>query len=57
MTFEERKRATETIIDWITEYRGSDLATYWEWERTPMPCGLPLDEQLDEGLALALGDA
>jgi hypothetical protein len=32
---------------------GEDVAETWFWCHTPMPIGLPLDEQLDFGLTLA----
>lgn len=57
MTDEQRKRAAVTICEWLTEYCGQATADYWAWERTPMPCGLPSDEQLDEGLQNALRGA
>jgi len=56
MSEEQRHKAAQAVTAWITEYRGERIASYWVWERTPMPCGLPDDEQLAEGLALALGE-
>jgi hypothetical protein len=54
MTFEERRNATQTVLAWITESCGSKSADFWAWEMTPMPCGLPSDEQLEDGLQMAL---
>ncbi len=54
--FDARKRTTQTVLDWIIELRGNDVASLWAWETTPIPCGLPSDEQLEEGLALAAGE-
>lgn len=51
-----RKQAAETVARWITEMQGEEVASAWAWECTPMPCGLPSDEQLQEGLSLALGE-
>ena len=46
----ERKAAAVAVSEWLTEYAGEDVASFWVWERTPMPIGLPSDEQLAEGL-------
>jgi len=54
MNDDERKRATQVLVQWLTEERGEETASFWAWERTPMPFGLPSDEQLDEGLRLAV---
>lgn len=54
MTFEERRAATKVVIGWIIESCGDAAADYWAWERTPMPCDLPSDEQLDEGIEMAV---
>ncbi len=51
-----RKDAAVTVTRWITDAHGDDVASLWVWECTPMPCGLPSDEQLQEGLSLALGE-
>lgn len=51
-----RKAAAVAVTEWIVEMRGEETAQTWAWECTPMPCGLPTDEQLAEGLAVALGD-
>lgn len=51
-----RKQAAETVVRWITDMQGEEVAQAWVWECTPMPCGLPSDEQLQEGLSLALGE-
>jgi len=56
MTFEERQAATQTVVAWITEAHGNDVAYTWAIECTPMPCGLPSDAMLDEGLAVATGE-
>lgn len=56
MTFDERKDATRAVIAWIVEALGDQAADTWAWEATPMPCGLPSDEQLDEGLRVATGE-
>lgn len=53
LTLEDRRAATVTVIDWLTETCGPDVANAWAWEHTPMPCGLPSDEQLAEGLSWA----
>lgn len=29
---------------------------FWYWECTPAPCGLPTDEMLTDGIAVALGE-
>lgn len=55
MTNEQRKEATIAVYDWLVEYKGEELAQFWMWERTPLPCGLPLDRQLEEGMMMALG--
>lgn len=54
MTPEQRKQAAVAVAEWITEYHGEDAALFWVWERTPMPVGLPDDEQLEAGLRMAL---
>ncbi len=53
---DQRKEATTTVIRWITDAHGDEVAGAWAWECTPMPCGLPSDEQLHEGVSLALGE-
>ncbi len=55
-TFEARKRATETLIGWIEQVHGQEVAYAWAWECTPIPCGLPDDQMLDDGLSLVLGE-
>jgi hypothetical protein len=54
--FDERKARTQIVLDWIIESRGNDVAGLWAWETTPMPCGLPSDEQLEAGLRVATGE-
>lgn len=54
--FDERKRTTETVIGWIVESQGEKAASEWAWGATPIPCGLPSDKQLDEGLRVATGE-
>ena len=54
--FDERKAATETVLRWIEEAHGERAASSWAWECTPIPCGLPSDQQLDEGLRIASGE-
>lgn len=54
--FVERKAATEAVIGWIVAERGEPAASTWAWECTPIPCGLPSDRQLDEGLRIATGE-
>lgn len=54
--FAQRKFATETVLRWIEEYQGREVMTTWAWECTPIPCGLPDDEQLAEGVGIALGE-
>ena len=54
--FAEREAATETIIGWIVESKGERTASEWAWGATPIPCGLPSDKQLDEGLRVATGE-
>jgi hypothetical protein len=49
-----RRVATKHILGMLTAAHGPKVADYWAWERTPMPCGLPSDEQLGEGLRMAL---
>lgn len=55
-TFEARKMATDTVLGWIEAAHGSEIMSAWAYECTPIPCGLPDDEMLDEGLSLALGE-
>ncbi len=54
MTFEERKQAAKAVVAWLIEYHSEEVANYWAWECTPMPCGLPSDKQLEHGLSMAL---
>lgn len=49
-----RKAATVAVCEWIEEYQGKHWAETWIWSRTPFPCALPNDEQLAEGLELAI---
>jgi len=53
LTEQQRKDATIAVLTWLEETCGKDIADTWAWCHTPMPCGLPLDEQLEEGLAWA----
>ena len=57
MTDEQRRTATIAVETWIRESLGNDAALLWLWELTPMPCGLPSDAQLDEGLRIAAREA
>lgn len=50
---QRRHEATLAVIHWIQETWGNEMADWWAWECTPMPCGLPDDEQLEDGLRLA----
>ena len=52
----ERRRATQSVIEWISESLGDEVASNWAWGATPIPCGLPSDKQLDEGLRVATGE-
>jgi len=54
--FRDRKRRTQSVLDLISERHGSSVARDWAWACTPIPCGLPSDEQLEDGLRLARGD-
>lgn len=45
----------QIVYDWIVETQGEEAAEIWLWACTPFPCGLPTDEQLEEGLAVAYG--
>ncbi len=45
-----------TVIGWLTEKGGDELASTWVWECTPMPCGAPTYEQAWEGVCIAAGD-
>lgn len=50
---EHRRESTVTILSWLAECCGEDVADTWAWLHTPMPCGLPLDPHLEEGLRWA----
>lgn len=52
MTNEERKAEAGRIAKELSAIGGEELADYWVWEMTPMPVGLPSDEQLEEGRKL-----
>lgn len=54
LTTEERREATTVVMEWLREHHGEDAVNFWAWEMTPMPFGLPLDEQLAEGLEMAV---
>lgn len=45
----ERKAEAARIAKELTEVCGEATASYWVWEETPMPVGLPSDEQLARG--------
>jgi hypothetical protein len=49
----QRQEETRRIIAALEAAGGKKLADYWSWEMTPMPCGLPSDEQLAEGRKMA----
>jgi hypothetical protein len=49
-----RRAATYAVLQWLEEYCGKEVADFWAWERTPMPVGLPSDEQLEEGMNMAV---
>jgi hypothetical protein len=53
LTVEQRYEATLAVLCWLEESCGKDVAHRWFWEHTPMPCGLPLDDQLEQGLLWA----
>lgn len=53
MIDEQRQEETRKVLAELTDAGGEELASYWAWERTPLPCGLPLDEQLVEGRKMA----
>ena len=53
---DKRHKQTVIVMEWITEKYGPEVASWWYWECTPMPCGLPDDEQLRDGLRLAAGE-
>ena len=53
LTEEQRREATITLLTWLAETCGEDVAETWAWLHTPMPCGLPLDKHLEEGLRWA----
>lgn len=50
---EVRRAKTKVVLDELTRAGGDDLASHWAWEMTPMPVGLPSDEQLAEGREMA----
>ena len=49
----DRRERTKLVITWLAETCGEDVADMWCWEHTPMPCGLPSDTQLAQGLEWA----
>ena len=49
-----REAATLKVIELLTAAHGADIAGFWVWERTPLPGALPTDEQLGEGLLMAM---
>lgn len=53
--FHDRKRRTDAVVDLITGRLGPEIASEWAWSCTPIPCGLPSDDQLDDGRRLADG--
>ena len=52
----DRKRRTLEVVGAIAMRHGDDTASTWVWNCTPMPFGLPSDEQLESGLRLVHGD-
>jgi hypothetical protein len=53
---ELHKQATLAVIEWIAEKHGEAAADWWLWEATPLPCWLPSERQLWDGMRLALGE-
>jgi len=51
-----RRDATLAVVTWIEESLGREVAHEWIWVCTPYPAGLPSDEQLAQGLAIAVGE-
>jgi hypothetical protein len=51
-----RREATVTLLEWIAAAHGEKVAHCWAYNLTPIPCGLPLDSQLENGLRLATGE-
>ncbi len=49
----KRRKRTRRVIAALERAHGEKFTSYWAWEMTPMPCGLPDDGQLDLGFALA----
>lgn len=45
-----------TVVDWLKEHGGEELALTWLWECTPVPCGPPSYAQIEEGLRVASGE-
>ncbi len=56
MTRDNRIATAQIIVDWLRETRGDKEAELWVWNLTPMPCGLPTDSQLEDGLRIAAGE-
>lgn len=55
MTFDERKKETQEVLDKIRDRLGEDVAHAWLWSCTPFPRDLPSEEQIAEGWAVAEG--
>lgn len=55
-TDEARRSATQAVLKWIEERHGGEAAGIWAMSCTPIPCGLPDDEMLEDGLSLAVGE-
>jgi len=47
-----RRNITLLIVFMIEKRHGKYVASWWQWERTPMPVGLPLNYQLIEGFLM-----
>lgn len=50
------REPTKAVLGWIEEAHGPAVASAWAWNCTPIPCGFPTPDILEEGLALALGE-
>jgi len=49
MSPEERKAEAIRIAKELTEVCGEEVSSFWVWEMTPLPMGLPDDAQLAQG--------
>lgn len=56
MDDELRLEASKLVVRLLESVRGKEIADFWAWELTPMPCGVPSWEQLAEALRMAVGD-